>query len=295
MKRIQRIVAATDLSAPARQAAERAARLALEQQTSMELLHVAERGLLDGLRELIGQQSEQITTQLLDRTRQDLQDLANDLAASGLAAPAIHLAVGQVLNEIASRVDALDAGLVVVGAHGAGFVEEALLGSIAERLLRKIRHPLLVVRRPAAQAYQRVLVPVDFSGWSREALRLALAIAPQAEITVIHAYLVPFESKLRLAGVNEGEILQYRAEAQDKARSEMKRLLASLELAPENVRRVIVHGDAAPSILQQVEKDQTDLIVMGKHGNSPLEELLLGSTTKHILAEARVDVLSAYR
>ena len=46
---------------------------------------------------------------------------------------------------------------------------------------------------------------------------------------------------------------------------------------------------------QQVEKDQTDLIVMGKHGNSPLEELLLGSTTKHVLAEARVDVLSAYR
>lgn len=295
MTRIQRIVAATDFSASSRQAAGRAARLALEQQTGMELLHVAERSLLDGLRELLGQQSEQITGQLLDRTREDLQDLASDLAASGLAAPAVHLAVGNVLNEIASRVDALDAGLLVVGAHGTGFVEQALLGSVAERLLRKIRHPLLVVRQPAAQAYQRVLVPVDFSGWSREALRLALIVAPQAEITVIHAYLVPFESKLRLAGVNEGEILQYRAEAQDKARTEMKQLLASLELAPEDVRRVIVHGDAAPSILQQVEKDQTDLIVMGKHGNSPLEELLLGSTTKHVLAEARVDVLSAYR
>jgi nucleotide-binding universal stress UspA family protein len=295
MNRIQRIVAATDFSAPSRLAAERAARLALEQQTGVELLHVAERSLLDGLRELLGQQSERITGQLLDRTREDLQGLADELAASGLAAPTIHLAVGNVLHEIASRVDALDAGLLVVGAHGNGLIEQALLGSVAERLLRKIRHPLLVVRQPAAQAYQRVLVPVDFSGWSREALRLALIIAPQAEITVIHAYLVPFESKLRLAGVNEGEILQYRAEAQDKARTEMKRLLASLELAPEGIRRVIVHGDAAPSILQQAEKDQTDLIVMGKHGNSPLEELLLGSTTKHVLAEARVDVLSAYR
>lgn len=50
-----------------------------------------------------------------------------------------------------------------------------------------------------------------------------------------------------------------------------------------------------PRILQQAEKDRTDLIVMGGHGNAPLEELLLGSTTKHVLAEARVAVLSAYR
>ncbi|HDP88959.1 MAG TPA: universal stress protein [Thioalkalivibrio sp.] len=295
MSRIRTILAATDLSDPARQAVARAGLLAAEREAELELLHVAERGLLDDLRALLGQKSSTVTEKLLDDIRSAMQALADEVIPPTQATPAIHLTIGNVLVEIADRADALDASLLVVGAHGAGFVEQALLGSTAERLLRKTRHPLLVVRRPAAGPYRRVLVPVDFSAWSREALRLALEIAPQAEITVLHAYLVPFESKLRLAGVNEGEILQYRAEAQDKARHAMRRMLTALELDPEDVQRVVVHGDAAPSILLQAEKDQTDLIVMGKHGNSPLEELLLGSTTKHVLAESPMDVLTAYR
>ena len=52
-------------------------------------------------------------------------------------------------------------------------------------------------------------MPVDFSPWSQGAIRLALAVAPQAELILLHADEVAFEGKLRFAGVAE-EVIRRR-------------------------------------------------------------------------------------
>ena len=51
------------------------------------------------------------------------------------------------------------------------------------------------------------------------------------------------------------------------------------------------HGDAPRLILEQEQEQDCDLIVVGKRGLHIVEELLLGSTTKHVLMEAQSDVL----
>jgi nucleotide-binding universal stress UspA family protein len=56
-----------------------------------------------------------------------------------------------------------------------------------------------------------------------------------------------------------------------------------------------MHGDPAQCILEQEEEQGADLIVMGKHGTGVTEELLLGSVTKHVLSQARADVLVTTR
>ncbi|MDO9438497.1 universal stress protein [Hydrogenophaga sp.] len=57
----------------------------------------------------------------------------------------------------------------------------------------------------------------------------------------------------------------------------------------------MIYGDAATCILEQAEEQGADLIVLGKHGIGMTEELLLGSVTQHVLAQARSDVLVAAR
>ncbi|MNE05091.1 Universal stress protein family protein [compost metagenome] len=52
-----------------------------------------------------------------------------------------------------------------------------------------------------------------------------------------------------------------------------------------------MHGDASVQILDQEQLQGCELIVIGKRGQGPLEELLLGSVTTHILSQARGDVL----
>ena len=53
----------------------------------------------------------------------------------------------------------------------------------------------------------------------------------------------------------------------------------------------IVEGDASLRIVEHEQEMDCDLVVLGKHGPSVTEDLLLGSVTKHVLAEGSADVL----
>jgi universal stress protein E len=54
---------------------------------------------------------------------------------------------------------------------------------------------------------------------------------------------------------------------------------------------IVLRGDARSRIIEQEQKMDCDLIVIGKHGKGLVEKLLMGSVTEHVLSEARNDVL----
>ena len=57
----------------------------------------------------------------------------------------------------------------------------------------------------------------------------------------------------------------------------------------------MVDGDASLRIVENEQLHNCDLVVLGKHGRSATADLLLGSVTKHVLAEGSVDVLVSTR
>lgn len=293
MKALARILAATDFSAPARHAVARAFRVAGETGARLDLTHVVGQGALDNLRQLLGLQAAPVEARILDEARDRLRVLADELGRTHGVGAATHLATGTVLRTLLEQADALDADLVVVGAKGEDYLGRLLLGTTAERLLRRSTRPVLMVRQTPHEAYRRVLVPVDFSPWSAPAIRLARAVAPAAELVLLHAFEAPFEAKLEFAGVGEADIARYRRVAGEEARQALDRLVAATGLAPEEVATRVVHGSTARVILAQEQELDCDLIVLGKHGQGALEDLLLGSVTKHVLAEAGSDVLVA--
>ncbi|MEW5893905.1 MAG: universal stress protein [Pseudomonadota bacterium] len=291
MKPLKRILAATDLSGPARHAVARAYHIAGTTGAELTLMHVLNQDALDALRQALGILPPAVEQRILDQARQGLAQLAAEYGqATGISA-GTHLATGAVLRAILDHADAVDSDLVVVGARGEGFLRHLLLGTTSERLLRRTLRPILVVKQTPHEAYRRVLVPVDFSPWSAAAVRLARSVAPGADLVLLHAYEAPFEGKLRYAGVDEATIARYQDRVQRDARLRMADLVASLELKPETVRIEVCHGDPSQIILEQEQINDCDLIVMGKHGTGVAEELLLGSVTKHILAESAGDVL----
>lgn len=60
-------------------------------------------------------------------------------------------------------------------------------------------------------------VPLGHGPASASAVRLAMILAPQAEVTIFHAFSVPFENTLALAGVTNEYIERYRVEARHEA------------------------------------------------------------------------------
>jgi nucleotide-binding universal stress UspA family protein len=285
------LLATTDFSAPSRHAAMRAALIAHDIGATLDLLHVASNSPIDALRQLLTDVPATLEQQVLDGARTELRGLAELLLKRYGVTAGTHVASGPVLRELMNRIDALDPGLVVFGARGAGFVRPLLLGSTAERLLRKAVRPMLVVKQVAHEAYRRALLPVDFSAASLAMLKVARAFAPTAELVLLHAYDIPFEGQLRYAGVDAATIQRYRDAARVDALQKFQTLCTQAGVDPRSVLTLALPGPPARVVIEQEQEQDCDLVVIGKHGESRLEELLLGSVTKHVLAEAQSDVL----
>lgn len=288
------ILVATDLSAHARHAAVRAARLAHETQSALTLMHVLPAEPLAQMRAWLGasRASEQ---DMRDEARRQLRQLASKLASARQVDVNIEDAAGSALDEIVRMAERVDARLLVLGARGVGFLRRLLLGTTSARLLRRTDRPLLVVRQTPHEPYRRVLVAVDASPGSREALTLARRIAPKAQLVMLTVSQVPFEEKLRFAGVDAATIAVYRQQARVRARRRMHALAHEAGLWPSQWEPCVVEGDASLRIVEQAQSRHCDLVVLAPHDRSTTADLLLGSVTRHVLAEGQVDVLVSTR
>ena len=291
MTKMGRLLAVTDLSAPARHAAERAALLSQETGARLDLLHVANLGPLEKLRQVVTDMPHSLQQQVLDAAQTKLRDLAAALSKRYGVTAATRVVSGAVLAELAKEADAMAADMIVCGARGESFMRHLILGSTAERLLSRATCPVLVVKQAAHEPYRMVLVPVDFSPSSLQAIGNARAVAPHADIALLHAFDVPFEGQMRYAGVSEATIDHYRAVAMHEATRKLQALVREAGLQPRSVQLLIPHGDPSLRIVEQEQELTCDLIVMGKHGANMIESLLIGSVTKHVLAESQCDVL----
>lgn len=291
MNQLNRILAATDLSAPARHAVERAALVSKDTAATLDLLHVANLAPLERLRQLMEVTPSDMEQRVLDVARQKLHDLAAALQQRFGVAAGTQVVAGSLLAELAKKADGLSAGLLVCGAKGESVVRHFVLGTTALRLLSTAICPVLVVKQPPREPYRRLLVPVDFSPSSLRAIRHARSIAPNADIVLLHAFDVPFEGQLRYASVDNDTINHYLIVAKQEVTQKLHALRDEAGLNPYGTSLVVLHGDPTLRIIEQEQEWDCDLIVMGKHGENLLEALLIGSVTKQVLAESMGDVL----
>jgi nucleotide-binding universal stress UspA family protein len=288
------ILVATDFSSHARHAADRAARLAHETHAALTLMHVLPGEPLARMREWLGASSAP-EEKMREEAHHRLHELAAELASSRqVPVDALH-ASGSPLDEILQAADRLDAQLLVLGARGVGFLRRLVLGTTSERLMRRTDRPLLVVRQLPHEPYRRVLVAVDFSPWSGEAVALVRRVAPSAHIVLLTAFQVPFEEKLHFAGVDAATVETYRRQARAQATQAVHALAREARLLPSQWEPCVVEGDASLRIVESEQAHDCDLVVLGKHGQSATADLLLGSVTKHVLAEGSADVLVSTR
>ena len=288
MKPIQSILVATDFSATAGRAEERAALLAAQHEARLTLLYCLSGVGLERLRDRLLHGSARTEAQLLAYYESVLRRQAEVLAGRWRIEVTPLLTVGQPHREITRAATDRGADLIVLGAMGEHPAREFFLGSTADRVIREAAVPVLVVRNEANEMYRRVLAPLDLSARSAAVAETARRIAPAAHLTLAHAFEVPFEGKLHFAGVSEEDIQRYRQEERQSAFAALYALAEGLQ-APPDVR--VEHGMPEAVIPDLLRDTAADLVVAGKHGSSEIVDLFLGSMTKHLLREAGCDVL----
>ena len=292
MARLKRVLAATDFSPFSRHAVERAAFIASSVGAELDLLHVLSLAPLQDLEQLMADLPPGFADTVIAAARAELQAVADDLAARRGVNVTCRVACGPLLATLHAESVASQADLLVLGARGeSGVFRNMVLGTTAARMISKARQPILVVKQPVRGAYRNVLAPVDFSPSTLHSLRLAQRVAPEADTILMHAFDVPFESRLRFANVSDDVIGLYCFSARQRAQESLGELREQSGLAEERTRFSIVQGDASQHVIEQEQDFDCDLIVVGKHGRSPLEDLIVGSVTRKVLAESRCDIL----
>ena len=124
----------------------------------------------------------------------------------GVPAARCHVLSGTpAFNEICGLAGETRTDLIVMPTHGRTGLEHMFLGSTAERTVRHSPCPVFVMRQRGdgisekKAGYKKILVPVDFSGCSREGLRYAIRFAGRfgAKLVVLHVVSLPYSVQRR--------------------------------------------------------------------------------------------------
>ncbi len=144
---------------------------------------------------------------------------------------------------------------------------------------------------PRGLALRRILVPLDFSGKSRQALRFAIPLAQRygARISLVHAVEHPVYPEafgsLAIDVVTPGQAAQARM-------AEMAARMLPAGLAGETI---VCYGSASGNICASADDLNADLIVISTHGRTGLSRGLLGSTAERVVRYAHCSVLTVRR
>ncbi len=133
MYTLHRIMVCTDLSSPARHAAERAALVAASSGARIDVVHVMAQGWRERVQALVRGAPADVGRKLDESICQDLDELVRHLRDSRGVDVRGRTVDGPVVPTLAAEADRTAADLIVLGARGAGFMRHALLGSTAER------------------------------------------------------------------------------------------------------------------------------------------------------------------
>lgn len=140
--------------------------------------------------------------------------------------------------------------------------------------------------------FKHILVPVDGSATAQLAIQKALGLANAFGSCVTAIYVInpyPFTGVGTDFAYGQAE---YLSAATAQANAAIKHAKSALEEAGVSVETSLIEAPATwRGIVQAAESVQADLIVMGSHGRSGLEKLLLGSVTQAVLTHTHLPVL----
>ena len=136
-----------------------------------------------------------------------------------------------------------------------------------------------------------ILVPIDFSPCSLNALRVAIGMAaPDGDLTLLHVIDEQFVDDAVAAGLGTSEDL--RGRLREQAEGSFVNMLEEIDQQGVSIEKMTVVGSPFVEILKIARDLDLPMIVMGVKGRStPPDEILFGSTAERVLRGTRVPVL----
>lgn len=209
--------------------------------------------------------------------------------------------VAQALHDYASQASA---DIIVMTTHGRTRAVRFWLGSIADKLIRRMPVPLLLVRPGEGQPelhrdviFQNILVPLDGSSFAEKVLEPLRPLAQVQQSNLIFLQAIPptilqFEEPLPMAATAIDPVLAQQLEMlQAQKRKQAEAYLQRMAAPWGQARTCLVeHAQPATAILEQAHALQVDLIALATHGRGGFSRMFLGSTADKVVRGSTLPV-----
>lgn len=141
-------------------------------------------------------------------------------------------------------------------------------------------------------AIKKVLVPIDFSDYSKSALKYAVNFAKSFNADIILVYVV--EPVIYPPDFSMGQIAMpsINSEWDDRAKDELQKLAKNEITDIKNTKTIIKTGKPFVEIVETAKEENVDLIIIATHGRSGVEHILFGSTAEKVVRKAPCPVLT---
>jgi nucleotide-binding universal stress UspA family protein len=297
MKNLQRILVPTDFSDDSRRAIEMAVLLASGAEASVELLHVRALHTDDPYRPEHHFPRPDELAQIL--ASQDEASLSALETPSSVPFKRTTVRASHVAPAILEHAEKTEADLIVLGTHGRTGLAHAVMGSVAEAVVRGASRPVVTVpgrkMNPAETlVLTDLLVPLDLSDLSASVLEEAVALARRhgSRLHLLHVIEEVPHPAFYLSGARS--ILEVFPGLEDRVRKKLEDLAA--EIATDlPCQCIVAEGRTHRKIVEMASELACGLIVLGSPIRSGIDRLLIGSVTGKVLRMAPKPVLAVRR
>ena len=183
-----------------------------------------------------------------------------------------------IVNEAEkNRVD-----MIIIGTHGRAGLKRLMMGSVTAKVIGHALCNVLVVPLHAKVDCRNILIATDGSRYSDAAASEAIGIAKRCGGSLIVISIALSDKEIILPEDDEEMIL---------AKDNVKKIVELAEKEGIKKEGLTVKGKPHEAILETSKQKRADLIVVGSHGRTGLDRLLMGSVTERIIGHSESAVL----
>ena len=270
----KKILVPIDFSSESANAVDTAASLAKNEGSEMILLNVIEDPYTNVFKTMGGggfddPRDSTFVVELKRRIEEKLQSLVENLNKAGVSA-SFQIKIGNVFGTISAYIDEVSADLIIMGSKGASGLDEVLVGSITEKVVKYVHCPVITVKdKVDLNHINSIVYPTDLKEEQEKVLN---------DIKVLQK---KHNAHLHLVKVYDSDFIT-RKEVEER----MKKFAGHFKLEDYSIT-AIKHPDEAEAILQFAENNQADMIAMATHFRRGLEVLFNTRISKNVVNHAK--------
>ncbi|MFM9859119.1 universal stress protein [Pseudoxanthobacter sp. M-2] len=280
---MRRIMLATDFSERSDRALRRATILARQHSAELSIVHVVDN---DRPQYIVDHDAEDAHL-ILAQLERSLRDQDGCICTTSVL-------LDDPFRGIAGAAEEVSPDLLVIGPHRRQILRDAFVGTTAERTIKAVSCPVLMVNGPPVGPWRHILLTTDLSKSAEQALNrfAAMGLGVDAGSSIVNVFDTPALRMIMPNNMAKEEENHYLNAQRESALKELRQFIknSSFERAKPIVRRE--ESTVAREILRTAADLPADLVVIASGSKSAIAQLILGSVAQDVLRHAAVDVLT---